>query len=166
MIAGIISKLEYLKEIGVGGTWLSPIFKSPMKDFGYDISNFYEIQEEYGTMEDAIELFAKAKELDIKIILDFVPNHSSDQCEWFIKSVNNDPEYRDYYIWHEGIIVDGVRRPPNNWVQYIDTTSILRSNRFVTNSIHRILYFMDLRGRGMNNDKHTIFINSIRANRT
>lgn len=116
MLAGIISKLEHLKEIGVGGTWLSPIFKSPMKDFGYDISDFYDIQSEYGTMEDAVELFAKAKELDIKIILDFVPNHSSDQCEWFIKSAASDPVYRDYYIWHEGVVVGGVRRPPNNWV--------------------------------------------------
>lgn len=118
MIAGIISKLEHLKEMGVGGTWLSPIFKSPMKDFGYDISNFYDIQEEYGTMADAIELFAKAKELDIKVILDFVPNHSSDECEWFIKSAANDPEFRDFYIWHDGIMVDGVPQPPNNWVQY------------------------------------------------
>ncbi|KAJ6650164.1 Maltase 2 [Pseudolycoriella hygida] len=114
-IQGIISKLEHLKEIGVGGTWLSPIFESPMKDFGYDISNFYAIQKEYGTMEDAVLLFQKAKELDIKIILDFVPNHSSDQCEWFIKSAANDSVYRDYYVWHEGIVVDGVPRPPNNW---------------------------------------------------
>lgn len=115
-IKGVISKLEHLKEMGVGGTWLSPIFKSPMKDFGYDISDFYGIQEEYGTMEDAVELFEKAKELDIKIILDFVPNHSSDQCEWFLKSVANDSEYRDYYIWHEGVDDgSGGRKVPNNW---------------------------------------------------
>lgn len=115
-ILGIISKLEHLKEMGVGGTWLSPIFKSPMKDFGYDISDYYDIQGEYGTMNDAIELFAKAKELNIKIILDFVPNHSSDQCNWFKLSAANDTVYRDYYVWHEGIEENGERQPPNNWV--------------------------------------------------
>lgn len=88
-----------------------------MKDFGYDISDFYGIQEEYGTMDDAVQLFQKAKELDIKIILDFVPNHSSDQCEWFLKSAANDPEYRDYYIWNDGVDDgSGGRKPPNNWV--------------------------------------------------
>jgi len=114
-IKGIISKLEHLKEMGVGGTWLSPIFKSPMKDFGYDISDFYDIQEEYGTMDDAVALFQRAKELDIKIILDFVPNHSSDLCEWFILSAANDTKYRDYYVWNEGRVVDGQRVPINNW---------------------------------------------------
>lgn len=87
-----------------------------MRDFGYDISDFYDVQDEYGTMEDAVELFQKANQLGIKIILDFVPNHSSDECEWFKKSVANDPVYKDYYIWHEGILVDGERKPPNNWV--------------------------------------------------
>ncbi|XP_037024758.1 maltase 2-like [Bradysia coprophila] len=114
-IQGIISKLGHLKEMGVDGTWLSPIFVSPMKDFGYDISDFYDIQSEYGTMDDAVELFAKAKELNIRIVLDFVPNHSSDQCSWFKLSAANDPVYRDYYVWHEGIEENGVRRPPNNW---------------------------------------------------
>lgn len=102
--------------MGVGAAWLSPIFKSPMKDFGYDISDFYAIQEEYGSMDDVVELFLKAKELDIKIILDFVPNHTSDQCEWFVLSAANHTVYRDYYVWHEGILENGVRRPPNNWV--------------------------------------------------
>lgn len=118
-LSGIISKLDHLKEMGVDGTWLSPIFVSPMKDFGYDISNYYAIQPEYGTMDDAVELFQKAKELKIRIILDFVPNHTSDQCEWFLLSAANDPWYRDYYVWHDGIEENGVRRPPNNWVRNI-----------------------------------------------
>jgi len=68
--------LAYLKEIGITATWLSPIFTSPMADFGYDVANFYEIDKLFGTMEDFENLLARAKQLDIKIILDFVPNHS------------------------------------------------------------------------------------------
>ncbi|CAO1372653.1 unnamed protein product [Diamesa tonsa] len=115
-LQGIILKLKHLKESGVGATWLSPIFKSPMVDFGYDISDFTAIQPEYGTMEDFDELIVKAKDLDIKIILDFVPNHSSDQCEWFIKSEARDPIYEDFYIWRDGKNINGKLEPPNNWV--------------------------------------------------
>lgn len=114
--AGIASKLEYLKEIGITGTWLSPIFKSPMVDFGYDTEDYREIQPEYGTMADFEALVTRCKELDIKLILDFVPNHTSDKHDWFIRSANNETDYRDYYIWHPGKIVNGTRVPPNNWV--------------------------------------------------
>lgn len=115
---GVTEKLQYLKDIGFTGTWLSPIFKSPMVDFGYDISDFYSIQPEYGTMEDFERMIARAKEVGIRIILDFVPNHSSDKNEWFTKSVDSDPAYKDFYIWHDGKInnVTGEREPPNNWV--------------------------------------------------
>lgn len=98
------------------GTWLSPIFKSPMADFGYDISDFTKIHAEFGTMDDFDKLSEKARQLGIKLILDFVPNHTSDQHEWFLKSVQLDPEYKDFYIWHEGKIVDGNRVPPSNWL--------------------------------------------------
>lgn len=99
-------------------TWLSPIMSSPQADFGYDISNFTDIDPLFGTMEDFEAMVAKAKELDIKIIMDFVPNHSSDEHEWFKKSVDNDPEYRDYYVWHDGKFdKEGRRVPPNNWVR-------------------------------------------------
>lgn len=74
--AGITSKLEYLKEIGITGTWLSPIFKSPMVDFGYDTEDYRAIQPEYGTMADFENLVKRCGELDIKLILDFVPNHT------------------------------------------------------------------------------------------
>lgn len=113
---GITSKLEYLKDIGITGTWLSPIFQSPQADFGYDISDFTKIHWEYGTLKDFERLVAKCKELNIRLILDFVPNHTSDEHEWFIKSEAKDPEYKDYYIWHPGKMVEGVRQPPNNWI--------------------------------------------------
>lgn len=117
---GITSKLEYLKnDLGVTAFWLSPIYKSPMADFGYDISDFRDIQPEYGTMADFELLVATAKELGLRVILDFVPNHSSDEHEWFQKSVANDAEYADFYIWHPGKLdpTDNVTMlPPSNWV--------------------------------------------------
>ncbi|XP_055915885.1 maltase 2-like isoform X2 [Eupeodes corollae] len=115
-LRGIISKLSHLSSSGIKATWLSPIFQSPMIDFGYDISNFTAIHEEYGTMEDFEDLVAEAKRLDIKLILDFVPNHSSDQCEWFLKSAAREPGYEDFYVWADGRHdEDGERQPPNNW---------------------------------------------------
>lgn len=90
-----------------------------MKDFGYDIADFYNIQPEYGTLDDFDRLIAKAKTLDIKIILDFVPNHSSDENEWFIKSVNKEPGWEDFYVWHPGNTdeKDPTKRlPPTNWI--------------------------------------------------
>lgn len=120
---GITSRLSYLKFIGVTGIWLSPIFQSPMYDFGYDISDFHKIQTEYGTMEDFEALVTRCKELDIKLILDFVPNHCSSQHEWFKKATNpSDPDfekYKDYFIWHEGkTLENGTRVPPSNWLSY------------------------------------------------
>ncbi|CAD7012858.1 maltase A3 [Ceratitis capitata] len=113
-VKGITQQLAYLKEIGIHATWLSPIFTSPMADFGYDVANFTEIDPMFGTLEDFEELLAKAKELGIKIILDFVPNHTSDECEWFIKSAQNDTEYKDFYVWHPG--KNNSREPPTNWI--------------------------------------------------
>ncbi|XP_013110943.2 maltase A3 [Stomoxys calcitrans] len=115
-LKGITENLSYLKEIGVTATWLSPIFTSPMADFGYDIANFFEIDPLFGTMADFEALMKEAHRLGIKIILDFVPNHSSDECEWFKKSASGHPFYKDFYIWHPGKMIDGVRHPPTNWV--------------------------------------------------
>jgi len=116
---GITSKLEYLKDLGVTAAWLSPIFTSPMVDFGYDISDFFDIQPEYGTLDDFRALIKRANELDLKIILDFVPNHSSDENSWFVKSVNREKGYEDYYVWHDGRVnaTTGGREPPSNWLQ-------------------------------------------------
>ncbi|KAH8245900.1 hypothetical protein KR038_011353 [Drosophila bunnanda] len=116
---GITSKLEYLKDLGVTAAWLSPIFTSPMVDFGYDISDFFDIQPEYGTLDDFKALIKRANELDLKIILDFVPNHSSNESIWFKKSVAREKGYEDYYVWHDGKVnaVTGAREPPSNWLQ-------------------------------------------------
>lgn len=119
---GITSKLEYLKEIGVTATWLSPIFASPMVDFGYDISDFVSIHPEFGTMDDFDNMIKKAKELDIKIVLDFVPNHSSDEHEWFKRSELREAGYEDLYIWDSGLPdpTDASKRlPPSNWVSVL-----------------------------------------------
>ncbi|KAM7343925.1 maltase A2 [Cochliomyia hominivorax] len=117
-LKGITSRMEYLKEISVTATWLSPVFESPMSDFGYDISNFTRIDPLFGTLEDFDEMIKKAKELGIKILLDFVPNHSSDECEWFKKSVRKEEGFEDFYVWHDGKIdeITGKRLPPSNWV--------------------------------------------------
>ncbi|XP_011184381.2 maltase A1 [Zeugodacus cucurbitae] len=133
---GVAEKLQYLKDVGFTAAWLSPIFKSPMADFGYDISDFYQIHPEYGTMEDFENMIKKAKEVGIKIILDFVPNHSSDENEWFIKSVDGDPAYADYYIWHNGIVNEttGERQPPSNWV------SVFRYSAWEWNEVRQQYY--------------------------
>lgn len=116
---GVREKLLYLKSLGITATWLSPIFLSPMKDFGYDIQDFFSIQPEYGTMEDFDAMMAEANRQGIKMILDFVPNHSSDLNEWFIKSANREEGFEDFYIWHAGYPDpnnSSRRFPPNNWV--------------------------------------------------
>lgn len=116
---GITEKLSYLKDIGMRGFWLSPMYKSPMADFGYDISDFRDIQPEYGTMDDFRRQVAEAKRLGLKVILDFVPNHSSDEHEWFLKSVQRVPGYEDYYVWRDGKPnPDDPSKPlpPNNWL--------------------------------------------------
>lgn len=113
-IPGIISRLPYLKKLGIGIIWLSPIYCSPNDDNGYDISNYREILPEFGTMDDMNQLIAEAKRLDIKIIMDLVINHTSDEHEWFQKSRDPKSPYRNYYIWRPGI--DG--HPPNNWTSF------------------------------------------------
>lgn len=125
-------QLPYLKEIGIDATWLSPIFTSPMADFGYDVANFTEIDPMFGTLDDFEALLAKAKEIGVKIILDFVPNHTSDECEWFIKSVQNDPEYRDFYVWHPG--KNNSLVPPTNWI------SVFRGSMWTWNEQRQAYY--------------------------
>lgn len=112
-LQGIISKLDHLKDAGITATWLSPIYTSPQVDQGYDISDFTNIHDEYGTLEDFDQLIEKADELGVKIIMDFVPNHSSDEHAWFNYSVTRTKGYEDYYIWKDAK-EDGSE--PNNWV--------------------------------------------------
>lgn len=103
-IKGIIKRLPYLKKLGIGAIWLCPVYKSPNTDNGYDISDYEDIMNEFGTMEDMDELLKESKQNDIKIIMDLVMNHTSDKHKWFIesrKSENN--SYRDYYVWANGV---------------------------------------------------------------
>ncbi|GIM29884.1 alpha-amylase [Clostridium polyendosporum] len=97
-LKNITSKLDYLKGLGIGGIWLTPIYKSPSYH-GYDVVDYYSIKPEYGTMEDFEELLKEAHARDIKVIIDMVLNHTSDQHEWFKKSSAGDEKYRNYYIW-------------------------------------------------------------------
>lgn len=134
---GITEKLPYLKELGITATWLSPIFKSPMADFGYDISNFFDIQPEYGTLVDFDLMIAKANELNLKIILDFVPNHSSDENDWFQKSVNREKGYEDFYVWHPGFPDpdnSSNRLPPTNWI------SVFHGSAWEYNNVRKEFY--------------------------
>ncbi|XP_063375874.1 maltase A1-like [Cydia fagiglandana] len=118
-LQGIISELEHFPDAGIDAIWMSPIFESPMIDFGYDISNFYEIHHEYGTMEDFRELLQKAHSLGIKVLLDFVPNHASTYSDYFSESEAGNPEFADYFVWADGYPDpdnDSNILPPSNWV--------------------------------------------------
>lgn len=113
-IKGIIEKLDVIKTLGVDILWLSPVYRSPNMDNGYDVSDYLSINPEYGTMEDMDDLIKACQEKGLDIIMDLVINHTSDQHEWFIKSKENDPKYRDYYIWRE---------KPNNWSGFFSGTT-------------------------------------------
>ncbi|SHF94973.1 glycoside hydrolase family 13 protein [Ornithinibacillus halophilus] len=111
-IKGITEKLDYLKNLGINVIWLSPVYKSPNDDNGYDIADYKAIMDEFGTMEDWEELLEEMHKRDLKLIMDLVVNHSSDEHEWFKESrKSKDNPYRDYYIWRPG--KDG--KEPNNW---------------------------------------------------
>jgi oligo-1,6-glucosidase len=111
-IPGIISKLDYLKELGIDVIWLSPVYKSPNDDNGYDISDYRDIMDDFGTMADWELLLKKMHDRGLKLIMDLVVNHSSDEHNWFVESrKSKDNPYRDYYIWRPG--KDG--KEPNNW---------------------------------------------------
>lgn len=109
---GITEKLDYLKDLGITLIWICPIFKSPMDDNGYDISDYYDVNPEFGTKEDLERLISEAEKRGIKIILDLVINHTSDEHEWFLEALRNpESKYRNYYIFKRG--ENGL--PPTNW---------------------------------------------------
>jgi alpha-glucosidase len=113
-LRGIVQRLPYLRELGVDALWLSPIFPSPMEDFGYDISDYTGIDPLFGTLDDFDALVASAHDRGLKVILDLVPNHTSDQHPWFVESRSSkDNPKRDWYIWRDG---RGEGAPPNNWL--------------------------------------------------
>ena len=110
---GITEKLDYLKELGIDVIWLSPVYQSPNDDNGYDISDYQAIMTEFGTMEDYDRMLARAHELGIKIMMDLVVNHTSDEHAWFVESRKSvDNPYRDFYIWRKG---KEDKKEPNNW---------------------------------------------------
>ncbi|OIJ07665.1 glucohydrolase [Anaerobacillus arseniciselenatis] len=111
-LQGIISKLDYLKKLGIDVIWLSPVYKSPNDDNGYDISDYQDIMDEFGAMQDWEELLSEVHKRDMKLIMDLVVNHSSDEHQWFVEAKKSrDNRYRDYYIWRPG--KNGGE--PNNW---------------------------------------------------
>jgi oligo-1,6-glucosidase len=121
-IPGIISRLDELTDLGVGIIWLSPVYRSPDADNGYDIADYQAIDPKYGTMADMDKLLAEAKKRDIKIVMDLVINHTSDEHEWFQKSRDKNSEYRDYYIWQPPKGEPGAppskKNRPNNWTSF------------------------------------------------
>ena len=112
-INGITSRLDYLHDLGIGAIWITPMYPSPGVDYGYDISNYTAIDPEYGTMADFDRMVAEAQKRGIRVIMDYVINHTSDQSPWFIESRSSrtNPK-RDWYIWRDG---KGPGQPPNNW---------------------------------------------------
>src|SRR5712692_8803648 len=113
-LSGITSKLDYVRWLGVDAIWLSPIYPSPMADFGYDITNYTDVHPLFGTLEDLDTLLHQAHQRDLKLILDFVPNHTSDEHPWFQQArESRTNEKRDWYIWRDPAPDGG---PPNNWM--------------------------------------------------
>ena len=114
---GITQRLDYLKELGVDAVWLSPVYPSPQADFGYDISDYKNIDPQYGTLADFDRLIAEANKRHIRILMDMVMNHTSDEHKWFQQSRSSRTNpYRDWYMWRDPKMVDGQREPPNNWI--------------------------------------------------
>ncbi len=115
---GITAKLDYLKDLGVDAIWLTPVYPSPQVDFGYDISDYRNIDPQYGTLADFDRLIAEADKRHIRVLMDMVMNHTSDKHEWFLqsRSSRNNP-YRDWYMWHDGIgeTASSKGEPPNHW---------------------------------------------------
>ena len=112
-IAGITSRLDYLQDLGIDAIWITPMYPSPLVDFGYDVADYTAIDPLYGTLADFDKLVSEAKKRNIRVIMDLVPNHTSDQHPWFkeSRSSRNNPK-RDWYIWRDG---KGPGKPPNNW---------------------------------------------------
>ena len=118
-INGITNRLDYLRSLGIDAVWLSPIYPSPQVDFGYDISDYENIDPQYGTLENFDRLVAEAKKRDVRIIMDMVMNHTSDKHKWFIESASSKTNPKsDWYVWRDpkGYTPDGKPIPPNNWI--------------------------------------------------
>src|SRR5690554_2711845 len=109
---GITQKLDYLHLLGIDLIWITPFYDSPMDDNGYDVRDYFKVFDAYGSIDDFKTLLKKAKKLKMKVILDLVLNHTSDEHPWFIESrKSKDNPYRDYYIWHKPKVKDGINLP-------------------------------------------------------
>ena len=118
---GVLKKLDYIKSLGVDAIWFSPIYPSPNADFGYDISDYMNIHPDYGTIDTFREVLDRAHAMDMRVFMDLVVNHTSDEHPWFQESrrSHNNP-YHDYYIWRHGRVNRGRRYPPNNWTSMFE----------------------------------------------
>jgi alpha-glucosidase len=117
-LPGIMTKLDYVASLGVDGIWLCPFFPSPMKDFGYDVADYWDVAPLFGSFDDFKSILAKAHQLDLKVVIDLVWSHTSDEHPWFAESrQSRDNPKADWYVWAEPN-VDGL--PPNNWLSYFD----------------------------------------------
>ena len=114
-LKGVLQKLDYIRDLGATAIWFSPVYASPQKDYGYDISDYCAIAPEYGTMDDFKAVLDGAHQRGLKVVMDLVVNHTSDKHEWFIKSCRKEGKYKDYYIWRPGRGRDG-KKFPNNWM--------------------------------------------------
>jgi alpha-glucosidase len=113
-LTGIVRRLDYVKWLGVDAVWISPIYPSPMVDFGYDVSDYTAIHPMFGELSDFDQLVTAAHERGLKVILDFVPNHTSDRHPWFIEARGSrSSAKRNWYVWHDAAVGGG---PPNNWL--------------------------------------------------
>jgi len=115
---GITEKLDYIKSIGVNFIWICPFYDSPMDDNGYDIRDYYKIDKMYGKMSDLKKLIKEAHKRGIKVLIDLVMNHTSDECDWFVKSEKQIEPFSDFYVWKDGKVVNGEMCPPNNWTSF------------------------------------------------
>ncbi|HMF54487.1 MAG TPA: alpha-amylase family glycosyl hydrolase, partial [Edaphobacter sp.] len=139
-LRGVTSRLDYLQWLGIDAIWISPIYPSPQVDFGYDISDYTNIDSQYGTLTDFDDLLSEAGKRGIRILMDMVMNHTSDQHPWFLEARSSrDNPRRDWYVWHDGR-PEGTPpgNPPNNWIsmfghsawQYDDRTGQYFYHRF------------------------------------
>jgi alpha-glucosidase len=125
-LAGIMSRLDYVADLGIDAIWISPFYPSPMADYGYDVSDYCNVDPLFGTLADFDALIKRVHELGLKLIMDFVPNHTSDQHSWFLESRSSrDNPKRDWYLWHDPCDGMGPRdhRPPNNWLSHFGGTA-------------------------------------------
>lgn len=139
-LKGVTRRLDYLRELGVGTIWLSPFYKSPMRDFGYDVQNYTQVDPLFGTMDDFDELMKEAKKRGLRILVDFVPNHTSNESSWFNNSRHSIGKYRDYYIWDDGVNCStcpdtNFKITPNDW------TSAFRGSAWTYDDHRKQFYY-------------------------